>query len=702
MKGKMRNKFRGIYTVLNNSNILQAIRESLIMIFPVIMVGAFALVLRSFPVSAYISFIQNFAGGIIDRFLQYLYLATFGVMSLYMVISLAVCYINKLEKEEGNYLGAVFSSLVFFGFMSGMFNDNADALSCIGVNAIFTGIVSALLATGLYHFFLHKIRWNIHFYTSGAGENYHHMLEHITPIILVSIVAEFINIVIKNWIGAESFQEIYSSALGSLFAITGRNFSSALLYVFILHLLWFFGIHGGNVMEAVHNTCFVPALDINIAAVAQGGVPTEIYSKTFFDAFVLMGGCGSTLCLLLAILLFEKRKTLHKLAKFSIAPSIFNINELLVFGIPIVFNPILFIPFFLTPVSNLLISTVAMKIGLVPLVTHGVEWTTPIFFGGYVATGSIAGIILQAVNLVTGVMIYRPFINLLNRENERDSREKMNKLMDILCESEKTRIPVNLLKLRGDMGSTAKFLSAELEDSFFKGKPPMYYQPQYDSEGHCIGAEALLRWNHPVYGMVYPPLVIKLLEEMGQLTRAEKSILRSVFMDMDAIKKTWGEDTKISINVTGVTIQLDEFEDFLGEMKQRYPEHIFNIMLEITEQASLQIDTELIERLSRIKKMGYRFAIDDFSMGNTSVKYLKSNVFDMIKLDGSLTRDIMTNDRSRGIVKTLAKMAEEFNLQILAEYVETEDQKKLLENMGCYLYQGYLYSPAIPLEEFID
>lgn len=125
-------------------------------------------------------------------------------------------------------------------------------------------------------------------------------------------------------------------------------------------------------------------------------------------------------------------------------------------------------------------------------------------------------------------------------------------------------------------------------------------------------------------------------------------------------------------------------------------------MLEITEQASLQIDTELIERLSRIKKMGYRFAIDDFSMGNTSVKYLKSSVFDMIKLDGSLTRDIMTNDRSRGIVKTLAKMAEEFNLQILAEYVETEEQKQMLENMGCYLYQGYLYSPAIPLEEFID
>ena len=126
------------------------------------------------------------------------------------------------------------------------------------------------------------------------------------------------------------------------------------------------------------------------------------------------------------------------------------------------------------------------------------------------------------------------------------------------------------------------------------------------------------------------------------------------------------------------------------------------MMLEITEQASLQIDSDFIKRLNRIRKMGYRFAIDDFSMGNTSIKYLQSNVFAMVKLDGALTRDIEKNERSRSIVQSMTHLAEEFRIDILAEYVETEAQKELLEKLGCHMYQGYLYSPAVPLEEFLE
>lgn len=230
----------------------------------------------------------------------------------------------------------------------------------------------------------------------------------------------------------------------------------------------------------------------------------------------------------------------------------------------------------------------------------------------------------------------------------------------------------------------------------------MYFQPQYDSDNHCIGAEALLRWNHPVYGMVYPPLVIKLLEETELLTKAETLILKTVMEQMRQIKDIYGDQVKISVNVTGLTIQLDEYESFLREMWERYPEHVGNIMIEITEQASLQIDDAFLARLARIKEMGYRLAIDDFSMGNTSVKYLRSNVFDMIKLDGSLIRDIESNERSRGIVRNMVNMAQEFHIDILAEFVETKEQQELLAELECNLYQGYLYSPAVSLEKFLE
>ena len=690
-----------IYDKLNNSKVLQAIRESLIMIFPIIALGAFSLVLRSFPVDAYQNFIHTFGSGIINRFLSYIYNATFGVMSIYMVVSLAICFINKIGNEEGNYFGAIISSLFSFVVFSGLFTEEVEIAQALGVNAVFTAIVSTLLATVLYHWFQKKIQVNVHIYTSGAGDIYHQMLRGFLPAILVGVAVTLVDIVLYILLGAESFQEFYMSALHSLFQITGRNFFSALLDVLIVHLLWFFGIHGGNVLDVVNNTNFEPALSINAEVLAAGGVPTEIYSKSFLDIFVLMGGCGSTLCLLLAILIFEKRRGMRKLANYAIGPSIFNINELLLFGVPIVFNPTMMIPFFLTPIANLVISTAAMKLGIVPVVSHAVEWTTPIFLGGYYATGSVSGALLQGVNLMVGILIYRPFVLAMAENQQRDSREKLMRLEQVLKKSESSRVPVTLLALRGDEGLTARLLSDELENRFLKTKPPMYYQPQYDREGNCFGAEALLLWNHDVYGKVYSPLTIKLLEEMGQLTEAEMLILKSVFEDMEQVKAVWGENIKISVNVTGDTIQLDKYEAFLREMKEKYPMHISNIMLEITEQANLQIEPELIERLTRIKEMGYRLAIDDFSMGSTSIKYLKSNVFDMIKLDGGLSRDVIGNERSRGIVRTLGNMAEEFGIQMLAEFVETEEQREMLEGLGCYLYQGYLYSPAVTLEKFL-
>lgn len=691
-----------IYDKINQNRLLKAIRESMIMIVPVILIGAAALVLRFFPLKAYQGFIHNFAGGNIDRFFEMVNNATFGIMSLYMVVSLSVSYLNKVVEREGNYHGAVFSSLLAFGTSSGLFSENPDIGSALGVKGLFTAMLCAVVASALYCKVQKYVRANVRVYTNGTDDIYYNMIGHILPILTVGVVVALFNMILQLAFGVGSFQELYIHAIESLFAGMQRNTGSAVLYVFLVHFLWFFGIHGGNVLDAVGCNVFEPCLEINAEVLAAGGVPTEIFSKSFFDVFILMGGCGSTLCLVIAILIFEKRRSMRRLAKFAALPSLFNMNELVLFGVPIACNPIMLIPFFLTPLACLFVSTVAMKTGLVPVVSHTVEWTTPILLGGYYATGSVAGAVLQAVNLCVGVLIYKPFIHIMEQQDERDSKEKIKKLVEILRESEETRIPVKLLKLGGDAGTVAKMLSDDLELKLKKKDPDMFYQPQYDYENRCIGAEALLRWNHSIYGMIYPPLIIRLMEEIDVLTEAEEIILEKVLKDMDQIKKYYGENIKISVNITGTTIQKDHYEKFLDSMKEKYPQHIKNIMLEMTEQASLQIDQEFIDRLTRIKKKGYRLAIDDFSMGNTSVKYLQSNVFDMIKLDGSLTKDIGRNERSRSIVKNLANLAREFNIDILAEYVETEQQKELLKEHGCLFYQGYLYSPAVPIDEFLN
>lgn len=227
----------------------------------------------------------------------------------------------------------------------------------------------------------------------------------------------------------------------------------------------------------------------------------------------------------------------------------------------------------------------------------------------------------------------------------------------------------------------------------------LFYQPQHNANHRCIGAEALLRWRHDVYGMIYPPLVIKLAEEIGKLTELEESVFRAVIEDMDRLCAALGKDARISVNVTGETIQGEEFERFLTELHSEYPEQCSHLAVEITEQAALPIDDALIDRLSRIKDMGFELEIDDFSMGSTSIKYLQTNIFSTLKLDGGLSRGVLSNPRSRDIVASIIKLSHEFGISVLAEYVENEEQRKALEDVDCTMYQGYLYSPAIPLEE---
>ena len=229
--------------------------------------------------------------------------------------------------------------------------------------------------------------------------------------------------------------------------------------------------------------------------------------------------------------------------------------------------------------------------------------------------------------------------------------------------------------------------------------PTVHYQPQYNKYNICIGAESLVYWNHSVYGNVYPPLIFKLAEETDMLIKYEKDVFRAVVRDMDKLSEILGSNAKISINVTGKTIQTDEYEEFLLRQSKKYPSKIGNIMIEVTEQAALEIDDKLIERLTRIKNMGYRLAIDDFTMGSTSVKYLQTNIFSLLKLDGQISKGVMDNDRNIEIIASITKLAHDFGIDVLAEYVESEEQKKILEVVGCNLYQGYLYGTAVPIDE---
>ena len=699
MAEKRQSLFTRINMAMNSSKLLLCIRGSLIMLIPVLLIGSVSLMLKSFPIDGYQDFINSFASGIIANFFALIHSATFGVLSIYVCISISICYTQQVGRDSRHTLGPMIAALVSFFIISGTFAAGALNTDSLGAAGMFTAVVSSLIASFVYDVLTKKMKRRVRLFTEGDDEVFRNTLFALAPTAVVALLAAILNSISLLLFDGNNLHMAFAAGMESIFEGLGRNIGSVLLFEFAVHFMWFFGIHGHNVLEPVCQDLFASAMDTNQQLIAQGMPATEIYSKTFLDVFVNMGGSGSVVCLLIAIMVFSHRRSNRKLGMMAAIPGFFNISELITFGLPIVFNPIFFIPYMLVPIVIVSISVLAVQTGLVPVAVNHVEWTTPILWSGYLATDSIAGTILQLVNIVVGTLIYAPFVKLFDKEMIRDANRKMDQLVDVVKRSEETREVVRVLSLRDVGGMVARHLAEDLQTQLIDRRPNMYYQPQYNSKGECIGAEALLRWKHSIYDMIYPPLVIQVAEESGKLIDLEKNIFETIMESMPELTKVLGDKIKISVNVTGTTIQSDEFEKFLVQLSKDYPRYSDRIVIEITEQAALSIKEELIDRLTRIAKRGYGFAIDDFSMGSTSIKYLQTNVFNLIKLDGSMTRVILKNRRSKDIIASITKLSDDLGIDVLAEYVETEEQRQALEDCGCYLYQGYLYSPAVPMDQ---
>lgn len=677
--------------------IIRAVRNGLVNMIPVLIIGAFALVIKSFPVEVYQTALTEFAGGFFLDILNLIYSATFGVLSVYMTYFISRAYMKIKADKNAVEGGAVVASLISFFILAGAYLPDFG-IDDLGPKSMLLAIVTGLGASYLYHTLVRAFGHRRFIFSPGADHEFNRMLSTIIPVALVTIAFAVLNAVVVNVFPIESFSALIASFFNWIFSFGAGGFFKGLLFVALSSILWMFGVHGSDALEGVMQTYFVPGLAENQAAVAAGQAPSAILTKEFFDCFVLMGGCGSAICLLIAILLFSRSRSRKGLGLASTVPMLFNINEMMIFGLPVVFNPAMLIPFLVTPLVCYTTSYIAISTGLVPMITGSVEWTTPIMLGGYMATGSISGSVLQLVNLVIGVLIYLPFVKLLDRQTDTRILRNYAAFMDYYRKNEQELEKVNLLDSTDMYGDFAKGLCADIKHGMRKHLT-LAYQPQYHYDGRCVGVEALLRWNHPILGMLYPPIVIKLAEEGGFLPELEESVLLRALYDRPEVLRRFGEDIHISVNVTGPTAVSPRFIQFCRQMNALDPFRGKNICLEVTEKAAIDFNKDTEGALRALRDMGIILAIDDFSMGQTSLNYLKDNMFGIIKLDGSLVKGLFTHQNCREIIFSISQLASSLKLVVLAEYVETEEQRGVLHEIGCDCYQGYLYSPAVFLND---
>ena len=203
-----------------------------------------------------------------------------------------------------------------------------------------------------------------------------------------------------QFMGSKALNDLIYALIQAPLMGFSQGIGFSILYQGIVWFFWWFGIHGHNVTAAIQNMVYMPAQLAN-----QSGDAAYIFSNGFFEA-----GLMHVLGLLIAIFLFSKRESWRAVAKVGFPAMLFNIQEPIAFGLPIVLNPLLLVPYILAPLANTIVGWLAVSAGLVPIFKYVVPWTMPLFFGGTIGTGSLAGGILQLVWLAMDICIYAPFV----------------------------------------------------------------------------------------------------------------------------------------------------------------------------------------------------------------------------------------------------------------------------------------------------
>lgn len=215
--------------------------------------------------------------------------------------------------------------------------------------------------------------------------------------------------------GATSVIEFISRTLQNPLMKLSQGYGAVLLITLLVQVFWFFGIHGTNVLGSVISSIWLTAQLANISAYNQGKSLPYTWTSSSFDLYAWIGGAGSTLLLLIAILLFSTREDQRSVAKLAFGPGIFNINEPVMFGLPVVLDPIYFIPFILAPVVMVTIGYFANMMGLVSPVKIQVVWSLPPILNSLIATLDWRAPLLQIVNMFVGFLIYIPFVKAANK-----------------------------------------------------------------------------------------------------------------------------------------------------------------------------------------------------------------------------------------------------------------------------------------------
>ncbi|ELQ16731.1 sensory box/GGDEF domain/EAL domain-containing protein [Pseudomonas fluorescens BRIP34879] len=247
-------------------------------------------------------------------------------------------------------------------------------------------------------------------------------------------------------------------------------------------------------------------------------------------------------------------------------------------------------------------------------------------------------------------------------------------------------------------------METDLRLALARGEFSMHYQPQVDARGNrIVGAEALVRWQHPQLGAQSPAEFIKVLEDSGLILEVGTWILDEACAGVAQLIADGLVDPlnfSLCVNISPRQFRQNDFVERVEHSLKHYELPFSLLKLEITEGIVIQNLDDTVLKMRRLKKLGVSFAMDDFGTGYSSLTYLKRLPVDALKIDQSFVRDATHDPNDAEIIRAIVAMARSLNLEVIAEGVETLAQLAFLQGLGCHLYQGYLHSRPLPIERF--
>ena len=404
---------------LSRNKVIQAISKGLMNTMPIIMIGAIASVFQNIPIPAYQHFSSNTFWGVI---LTTIVNVTTNMLSLYVIAAISYAYAGSYKLDK--FVCSLLALMDFFIVTplntsgKGMAKVTNLPLDWLGAKGLFTAMIIAIVTTLIYRFIVEK---NLIIKMPDSvppfvSKSFAAIIPGFVTVIIFGLVAFLFSLTPYH----DMHNAIYSIIQIPLSHIGTSVWASALIYL-LSGLCWFFGIHGIAVISVVM-PIWIGADVANVSALAAGKAAPNIITYNWINAVSSPGGSGATIGLIILATFFAKSKRYRSLGKLAIVPSIFNINEPVVFGVPMVLNAIMAIPFILTPVINVFLGYFLTILKILP-VSNGVgSMGLPILMNSFLC-GGWRLMIFQIVTIFISIAIYYPFFKILdNRELKAESK----------------------------------------------------------------------------------------------------------------------------------------------------------------------------------------------------------------------------------------------------------------------------------------